>query len=505
MKRLFREDPDALADLRGLETGNLSEDEFEHRFAERLGLGEAAGPDRRHVRGHAAARADARRGRRARAAGIRTGLVSNSWSTSHYDRDLLTDLFDAVVISAEVGLHKPAARDLPAGAERVGAEPRGVRVRRRPARELRRGGGGGHDGDPPPRRRRDDRAARGAARDRDPRARLAGVRPSPRRRSERSTPRPRSAPRRPAPRPGRRAAPGQALAEHEAGQKHGDGRVQRAGHRHQRQQPMIGGEREERVREDVEAPDRQQDRQERSPDPHRGPNGRRRDRERRDPACTRRHDRPRGLGPRGDVEGEEECAEPRARPARRGRSRRAPPRATPGRATGDEDHAHDAGRGAHAPGSGPGRSPWITPGDHRAEDAERPDRRDDRHRAEGHRAIEGGERQHHRRPRRGRDRRVARAEGIPPNASATASASTSPTGWLTRRTVSAEMRLAWRPPRKSETPQATLEASASAIPSIGGRAEEGDEAESADTSTEPGRGSSTPVHSPSRSTQASPR
>ena len=52
-------------------------------------------------------RADGRRGRPARRSGIRTGLVSNSWSTRHYDRDLLAELFDDVVISAEVGLHKP--------------------------------------------------------------------------------------------------------------------------------------------------------------------------------------------------------------------------------------------------------------------------------------------------------------------------------------------------------------------------------------------------------------
>ena len=42
VKRLFREDPAALADLRGLETGKLEESEFETRFAKRLGLPEAA-------------------------------------------------------------------------------------------------------------------------------------------------------------------------------------------------------------------------------------------------------------------------------------------------------------------------------------------------------------------------------------------------------------------------------------------------------------------------------
>ena len=54
------------------------------------------------------------RGARAPRRGVKTGLVSNSWSIDHYDRELLGELFDDVVISGEVGMHKPAARDLPA-------------------------------------------------------------------------------------------------------------------------------------------------------------------------------------------------------------------------------------------------------------------------------------------------------------------------------------------------------------------------------------------------------
>ena len=38
VKELFRTDPEALADLRGLETGKLSEAEFEASFGRRLGL-----------------------------------------------------------------------------------------------------------------------------------------------------------------------------------------------------------------------------------------------------------------------------------------------------------------------------------------------------------------------------------------------------------------------------------------------------------------------------------
>jgi epoxide hydrolase-like predicted phosphatase len=61
--------------------------------------------------------------RGARAAGIRTGLVSNSWSTSHYDRDLLADLFDTVVISGEVGMYKPQPEIYLLAAERLDRRP----------------------------------------------------------------------------------------------------------------------------------------------------------------------------------------------------------------------------------------------------------------------------------------------------------------------------------------------------------------------------------------------
>jgi putative hydrolase of the HAD superfamily len=44
--------------------------------------------------------------RRARAAGLRTALLSNSWG-NHYPEQLRQNLFDAVVISGEVGMRKP--------------------------------------------------------------------------------------------------------------------------------------------------------------------------------------------------------------------------------------------------------------------------------------------------------------------------------------------------------------------------------------------------------------
>ena len=42
-----------------------------------------------------------------RAAGLRTALLSNSWGLSDYPRHLFPGLFDAVVLSAEVGMRKP--------------------------------------------------------------------------------------------------------------------------------------------------------------------------------------------------------------------------------------------------------------------------------------------------------------------------------------------------------------------------------------------------------------
>jgi epoxide hydrolase-like predicted phosphatase len=123
VKRLFREDPEALADLRGLETGRLSEEDFERRFADRLGLSDASGLIDGMFRGMLPSEPMVAAVRDARAAGIRTGLVSNSWSTSHYDRGLLEELFDAVVISAEVGLHKPQPEIYLMAAERLGHGP----------------------------------------------------------------------------------------------------------------------------------------------------------------------------------------------------------------------------------------------------------------------------------------------------------------------------------------------------------------------------------------------
>lgn len=58
-----------------------------------------------------------------RAKGLRTGLLSNSWGTDGYPREDFTALFDAVVISAEVGMRKPEPRIFRHAAGLLGLRP----------------------------------------------------------------------------------------------------------------------------------------------------------------------------------------------------------------------------------------------------------------------------------------------------------------------------------------------------------------------------------------------
>jgi putative hydrolase of the HAD superfamily len=123
IKELFRSDPEALADLRGLETGAVTEAEFERAFGARLGLKDPDGLIDSMFEGMKPLGPMVDAVREIRASGLLTGLVSNSWSTTHYDRALLAELFDAVVISAEVGLHKPQPEIYRLAAKRLRVEP----------------------------------------------------------------------------------------------------------------------------------------------------------------------------------------------------------------------------------------------------------------------------------------------------------------------------------------------------------------------------------------------
>ena len=62
--------------------------------------------------------------RAVRATGLRTGLLSNSWGVSAYPSHLFPGLFDAVVISAEVGMRKPEERIFQHAASLLGVDAR---------------------------------------------------------------------------------------------------------------------------------------------------------------------------------------------------------------------------------------------------------------------------------------------------------------------------------------------------------------------------------------------
>jgi epoxide hydrolase-like predicted phosphatase len=123
VKKLFREDPEALSLLRQLETGAISEQEFEGEFGRRLGLNDHERLIDSMFAGMKPLDSMIAAVRELREAGLRTGLLSNSWSTAHYDRDLLGELFDGIVISGEVGLHKPQPQIFRLAAESVGTPP----------------------------------------------------------------------------------------------------------------------------------------------------------------------------------------------------------------------------------------------------------------------------------------------------------------------------------------------------------------------------------------------
>jgi epoxide hydrolase-like predicted phosphatase len=126
VRHAFREDDGAREALFALELGQLGEEEFARRLAAALGLPEERaegliarlwqdlGPDEEML---AAVE-------RARGAGVRTGLISNSWGTAlKYEPELMDRLFDGTVISHLEGLRKPDPAIYALGAERIGLAP----------------------------------------------------------------------------------------------------------------------------------------------------------------------------------------------------------------------------------------------------------------------------------------------------------------------------------------------------------------------------------------------
>ena len=119
----FRGDPSAQQLLFDLEEGKLTEEEFEPRFAELLGVSDPVSlidrlfagmrPDEEMLSAVAAAKR----------AGVKTGLISNSWGKGRYDRSRFPELFDGTVISGEVGMRKPLPEIYEMGAAAIDLPP----------------------------------------------------------------------------------------------------------------------------------------------------------------------------------------------------------------------------------------------------------------------------------------------------------------------------------------------------------------------------------------------
>lgn len=112
----------------GFETGRISEEDFSREFARRLAeeSGKDVAPEdllQRLFKGGVLEEAMLAAVMEARSAGYKTGLLSNSWGLGTYPMDRLTELFDTIVISGEVGLRKPDPKIYELTANRLEAPP----------------------------------------------------------------------------------------------------------------------------------------------------------------------------------------------------------------------------------------------------------------------------------------------------------------------------------------------------------------------------------------------
>jgi putative hydrolase of the HAD superfamily len=120
--RSFREDRAARGMLVGLENGSLSEIEFETQYGAVLGVDPEGLIDRLFA-ASASDLAMIEAVRRAHQQGVKTGLISNSWSAGHYDQALLTEVFDGVVLSAQARVRKPSPQIYELGLAQLGLRP----------------------------------------------------------------------------------------------------------------------------------------------------------------------------------------------------------------------------------------------------------------------------------------------------------------------------------------------------------------------------------------------
>jgi len=114
--------------IHALERGECSGAEFERLLAAELlltdgGAVAAEGLLRRMFAASAEVPAMYEMIRAARGAGLRTGLLSNSWGGHEYPRADFPGLFDAVVISGECGMRKPEEAIFLHAAKSLGLEP----------------------------------------------------------------------------------------------------------------------------------------------------------------------------------------------------------------------------------------------------------------------------------------------------------------------------------------------------------------------------------------------
>ena len=121
--------PDAAGNpVHALERGDCSVPEFEQLFAAQLTLTDGGPVPAEGLLGRMFAASETVPAmyellRTARAAGVRTCLLSNSWGADWYDRTDFPDLFDGVVISCEVGMRKPEPEIFQHAAELIGLPP----------------------------------------------------------------------------------------------------------------------------------------------------------------------------------------------------------------------------------------------------------------------------------------------------------------------------------------------------------------------------------------------
>lgn len=116
----FMKDPLARELLADFECGRLADDDFERKLSAVLEVREPAGLIGR-LFGSMGANAELLAAVELfRAAGVKTGLLSNSWGTTTYDAPTLERLFDILVISGELGVRKPDAGIYETAIERMG-------------------------------------------------------------------------------------------------------------------------------------------------------------------------------------------------------------------------------------------------------------------------------------------------------------------------------------------------------------------------------------------------